>query len=103
MPRKLSPALLLVILVGFLADLSLCSASGRQIYEVAPPQLHLQRLYDDFYDVVHGAEISDLLSTRLEAGDKDVVRIVKYLNSSDFKSINDHLWSSNEFKMVQIN
>ena len=101
MPLKQSSGCTVLLLVGFLAHFGLSTFTNGQVYEVAPPQLHLQRLYDDFYDVVHGDEIYELLSTRFEAGDKDVIRIVNYLNSSDFKSINDHLWRSNEFKMVK--
>ncbi len=52
----------------------------------------LEDLFEDFYAVANLGEVVDLLRDKLEAEDADVMRVVGYMNSSDFRAINDFMW-----------
>ena len=64
-------------------------------------QLDLGRLFQDFWEMINGNEIVDFLEVKIDQGDPDAIRIMEYVNSTDFKMINDHMWESREFINVR--
>ncbi len=42
-----------------------------------------------------------LLQDKLEEGDPDVATVVGYMNSTDFRSINDFMWEYRDSKSVE--
>ena len=58
-------------------------------------------LWDEFYSVANLGEVIDLLDERLKDGDEDVERIVRYMNSTDFRNINDHMWKWKDSQSVR--
>ncbi len=52
----------------------------------------LEELYEGFYEVANLEEVVDLLQEKAEEDDPDMMRIIDYMNSTDFRTINDFMW-----------
>ncbi len=66
-------------------------------------QASIGELYEDFHRVANVDKVKTLLEDRLEAGDEDVLRVVQYLKSPDFRTIYNYMWDGNNTREVHSN
>jgi len=62
--------------------------------------LDLNRLYEEFYDVSNMIAVQDLLAAKMTGEDPDLMRIVNYMNSSDFFHIYEHMWKDHGYRRL---
>lgn len=63
--------------------------------------VELDSLCEQFLQVSNWEDIASLLENKMAAGDPDMLRIGRYLNSTDLQAIIDHMWEQQEFDQVK--
>ncbi|TRY63189.1 hypothetical protein TCAL_02081 [Tigriopus californicus] len=60
--------------------------------------VELDNLCEEFLQVSNWEDIVALLENKMAIGDSDMLRIGRYLNSTDLQAIIDHMWEQQEFE-----
>ena len=63
--------------------------------------IHLDVVFRDFARVSNMYEVFAFLVEKSLENDVDMLRVLDFLHSKDFKAINDYLWESRDWKNVR--
>jgi ferritin len=83
------------IFILLLVGLSKINGEGRNA------ELHIDTLFQEFVAVSNFKEVVLFLQAKIVEENPDMMRVVNYLNGTDFKAINDHMWKHPEFTEVR--
>ena len=92
--RKVPFSSLLQLLLFSLLSLRATATAGEE------KELSLDVLFQDFVEVSNTKEVVLFMQAKIIEENVDMMRVVNYLNSTNFKAINDHMWTLPEFMEV---